>query len=170
MLDGIHIAGKTGTTNAHRDAWFVAFTGNLVAGVWFGNDDYQSMQKMTGGSLPAMTWNAVMSYAHKGIELKNIPGIAPNPPPGTTPQSQAVAASAPTDTPARPAVLTQRGARVLLNLERLMDDASRALSVAGAPTSPAPSAPSTGQQTSAPATETYASASSTTNGAAVSKN
>ena len=58
MLDGIHIAGKTGTTNAHRDAWFVAFTGNLVAGVWFGNDDYQSMQKMTGGSLPAMTWNA----------------------------------------------------------------------------------------------------------------
>lgn len=168
MLDGIHIAGKTGTTNAHRDAWFVAFTGNLVGGVWFGNDDYQSMQKMTGGSLPAMTWNAVMTYAHKGIELKNIPGIAPNPPPGTTPQSQAVAAAAPTDTPARPAVLTQRGAGVLLKLERMMDDAARALSVAGSP-SPAPTTP-IGEQTSAQKPETFASANGATNGAAVSKN
>ena len=40
MLAGVRIAGKTGTTNAYRDAWFVGFTGNLVAGVWMGNDDY----------------------------------------------------------------------------------------------------------------------------------
>ena len=40
MLDGIRIAGKTGTTNDYRDAWFVGYTGNFVAGVWFGNDDY----------------------------------------------------------------------------------------------------------------------------------
>ncbi len=40
ILHGIPIAGKTGTTNAYRDAWFVGYTGNYIAGVWFGNDDY----------------------------------------------------------------------------------------------------------------------------------
>ena len=57
ILDGIKAAGKTGTTNAYRDAWFVGFTGNMVCGVWFGNDDYTPMHQMTGGSLPAMTWH-----------------------------------------------------------------------------------------------------------------
>ena len=58
MLDGVKVAGKTGTTNAYRDAWFVGYTGNYVGGVWFGNDDYSSTNRMTGGSLPAMTWRA----------------------------------------------------------------------------------------------------------------
>ena len=53
MLDGITAAGKTGTTNAYRDAWFVGYTGNFVCGVWFGNDDYSPTNRMTGGSLPA---------------------------------------------------------------------------------------------------------------------
>ena len=44
QLDGIRAAGKTGTTNAYRDAWFVGYTGNFVCGVWFGNDDYTVMQ------------------------------------------------------------------------------------------------------------------------------
>ena len=44
ILDGIKAAGKTGTTNAYRDAWFVGYTGNFVCGVWFGNDDYSPMQ------------------------------------------------------------------------------------------------------------------------------
>ena len=52
MLDGIKAAGKTGTTNAYRDAWFVGYTGNYVGGVWFGNDDYAPTNRMTGGSLP----------------------------------------------------------------------------------------------------------------------
>ena len=39
-LDGIAAAGKTGTTNAFRDAWFMGYTGNFVCGIWFGNDDY----------------------------------------------------------------------------------------------------------------------------------
>ena len=56
-LDGIAAAGKTGTTNAYRDAWFMGYTGNFVCGVWFGNDDYSSTNRMTGGSLPAMTWH-----------------------------------------------------------------------------------------------------------------
>src|SRR5262249_43075503 len=57
ILDGIKAAGKTGTTNSYRDAWFVGFTGNYIAGVWFGNDDYTSTNRMTGGSLPAQTWH-----------------------------------------------------------------------------------------------------------------
>ena len=76
MLEGIKAAGKTGTTNAYRDAWFVGYTGNYVAGVWFGNDDYSPTNRMTGGSLPAMTWRQIMAYAHQGIELKAIPGVA----------------------------------------------------------------------------------------------
>src|ERR1700674_2536148 len=75
ILDGIKAAGKTGTTNAYRDAWFLGYTGNFICGVWFGNDDYASTNRMTGGSLPAMTWHAIMDYAHQGIELKQLPGV-----------------------------------------------------------------------------------------------
>ena len=154
MLDGIRIAGKTGTTNAHRDAWFVAFTGNLIAGIWMGNDDYQSMQRMTGGSLPAMTWRAIMSYAHQGIELKNIPGVAPNPAPGSVPQARVAAVPTATDTAPRPAVLTRRGAEVLLQVERLMDDAARGLALAGSPAQDLPS----GQQGALQRNDAFASA------------
>ncbi|MAZ82692.1 MAG: penicillin-binding protein [Hoeflea sp.] len=74
-LDGIKTAGKTGTTQAYRDAWFCGYTGNFSTAVWFGNDDYTSTNRMTGGSLPAMTFKRIMEYAHQGIELKPIPGI-----------------------------------------------------------------------------------------------
>ena len=133
MLDGVRIAGKTGTTNAHRDAWFVAYTGNLIAGVWIGNDDYQPMQRMTGGSLPAMTWQAVMTYAHQGIELKNIAGTLPNPPRGSVPQAKVAAVATPGESALRPVVLTRRGSEVLLRLEQLMDDAARRLAIAEMP-------------------------------------
>ena len=75
MLDGIRAAGKTGTTNGYRDAWFVGYTGNLVAGVWFGNDDHTSTNNMTGGTLPAMAWKEVMAFAHQNLELRPIPGV-----------------------------------------------------------------------------------------------
>jgi penicillin-binding protein 1A len=75
QLEGIKVAGKSGTTNAYRDAWFVAYTGNYVGSVWFGNDDHTSTNKMTGGSLPAMAWHDVMEIAHQGIELKPMPGL-----------------------------------------------------------------------------------------------
>ena len=68
-------AGKTGTTQDYRDGWFVGFTGNYTAAVWFGNDDYTPTQRMFGGSLPAMTWQRLMTYAHQNIELKQIPYI-----------------------------------------------------------------------------------------------
>ena len=74
-LPGIRSAGKTGTTQAYRDAWYVGFTGNYTAAVWMGNDDFSPTNNMTGGSLPAMVWQRVMAYAHQGVDLKPIPGI-----------------------------------------------------------------------------------------------
>jgi penicillin-binding protein 1A len=124
ILDGIKAAGKTGTTNAYRDAWFVGYTGNYVCGVWVGNDDYAPTKRMTGGSLPAMTWRDIMAYAHQGIELKNIPGVAPGP---TPPPPAAVAEAAAGADRARPTLLTRRAADVLQRVERLMEDATRAL-------------------------------------------
>jgi penicillin-binding protein 1A len=55
--------GKTGTTQEHRDAWFVGAAGDLVAGVWFGNDDRAPMKDVTGGKLPAQMWSAFMNEA-----------------------------------------------------------------------------------------------------------
>lgn len=57
--------GKTGTSQEHRDAWFVGFAGNLVVGVWVGNDDNRPMKKVTGGSLPAQIWKSFMVDAIK---------------------------------------------------------------------------------------------------------
>ena len=125
IIEGIKSAGKTGTTNAYRDAWFVGYTGNFVCGVWFGNDDYAPLNRMTGGSLPAMTWRAVMVAAHQGVELKPIPGI--NAPLST---ATLVAEAAKSGDAGRAAVLTRRGADALLRVERLMDDATRTLPVA----------------------------------------
>lgn len=61
QIAGQDIAGKTGTTQNSKDAWFIGFTPELVAGVWFGNDNATRMNKeMTGGRLPAVTWRALM--------------------------------------------------------------------------------------------------------------
>ena len=59
-------AGKTGTTQDFRDAWFVGYTGQLTAGVWVGNDDGRPMNRVMGGSLPARIWHDVMEAAHRG--------------------------------------------------------------------------------------------------------
>ena len=125
ILEGVKAAGKTGTTNAYRDAWFVGYTGNYVCGVWYGNDDYAPTNRMTGGSLPAMTWRQIMAYAHQGIEVKNIPGV----PAGPTPAAPPVAAAQKSNEPStpRPTMLTKRSMDVLLRVERMMEDASRAL-------------------------------------------
>src|SRR6202040_1882251 len=128
MLDGIKAAGKTGTTNAFRDAWFMGFTGNYVCGIWFGNDDYTPTNRMTGGSLPAQTWHDIMAYAHQGIELKQIPGL----PAPTGPQGKvADAGNSGLDMTPRSPTLTKRGIDILVQLERLMDDATRGLADRG---------------------------------------
>lgn len=128
QLDGIKAAGKTGTTNAYRDAWFVGYTGNFVAGVWVGNDDYSPTNRMTGGSLPAMTWKLIMTAAHHGVELKPLVGVS-----GPTPATpQVSAASGGNGEVARPAVLAKRAIDVLHRVERRMDEALRAAPSLGA--------------------------------------
>ncbi len=74
-LPNIRSAGKTGTTQSYRDAWYIGFTGNYLAAVWLGNDDFSTTRKMTGGSLPAMIWQRLMTYAHQNVDIKPIPGI-----------------------------------------------------------------------------------------------
>ncbi len=116
--------------------------------MWFGNDDYQPLNRMTGGSLPAMTWHEVMAYAHQGIELKNIPGVAPNP--SNIAPADLVAENAPSgnDTLPRPALLTAKGSQVLQRIERLMEDTARKPLPAAAEQIPAPIGPA--RQTAAP--------------------
>jgi membrane peptidoglycan carboxypeptidase len=64
-LDGRRSAGKTGTSDAYRDAWFVGFTSDIVVGVWVGNDDDSPMDKITGGDLPARIWRDFVIEAEK---------------------------------------------------------------------------------------------------------
>ncbi|MEQ1888820.1 MAG: PBP1A family penicillin-binding protein [Alphaproteobacteria bacterium] len=64
-LKGHRAAGKTGTSQDYRDGWFIGYTGQLVAGIWFGNDDGASMKGVTGGGLPARTWKSFMDQALK---------------------------------------------------------------------------------------------------------
>ena len=61
-------AGKTGTSQSLRDAWFVGFTSSIVVGVWFGNDDDSPMEEITGGTAPAVLWSDFMEKAHENIK------------------------------------------------------------------------------------------------------
>jgi 1A family penicillin-binding protein len=70
-------AGKTGTTSAARDAWFVGFTGDYVTGVWMGYDDNTPLTGVTGGGLPAEIWRETMLRVHEGLPIKPLPAIVP---------------------------------------------------------------------------------------------
>lgn len=69
-------AGKTGTSQNFKDAWFIGFTPQLSTGVWVGNDNNKPMNKVTGGSIPAMIWKSYMSAAMKGLPAIPIPASA----------------------------------------------------------------------------------------------
>jgi penicillin-binding protein 1A len=79
QVDYTYNAGKTGTSTAYRDAWFVGFTGQYVAGVWLGNDDFSPMARVTGGSFPAQTWHNFMVQAHDTDNIAQIPGLPLHP-------------------------------------------------------------------------------------------
>jgi penicillin-binding protein 1A len=72
-------AGKTGTSQSFRDAWFVGFTADYIAGVWVGNDDDSPMADVTGGGLPARIWRRFMAAAHRGVPVSPLAGEAPRP-------------------------------------------------------------------------------------------
>jgi penicillin-binding protein 1A len=76
-LEGRAAAGKTGTTNSARDAWFVGFTADYVVGVWIGYDDNTPLTGVTGGGLPAEIWHEVMVRINEGVEAKPLPQEIP---------------------------------------------------------------------------------------------
>jgi penicillin-binding protein 1A len=69
-LDDREAAGKTGTTQSARDAWFVGFTADYVVGVWMGYDDNSPLTGVTGGGLPAEIWHEVMVRINEGVDPK----------------------------------------------------------------------------------------------------
>jgi 1A family penicillin-binding protein len=87
QFEGREIAGKTGTTQAARDAWFIGFTADYVAGVWMGYDDNTPLTGVTGGGLPAQIWRETMLRVHQDVPVRPLPMQAPV----GTPQQQAPA-------------------------------------------------------------------------------
>jgi penicillin-binding protein 1A len=132
-VPGWEAAGKTGTSQDYRDAWFVGYTSYLVTGVWLGNDDNSPTKKTSGGNLPVAIWNKVMQAAHKSVPPQPLPaGVwrAPDiieplqPPPADVPmasgddnfhpgQQPPVALAAPRS-PARYQAVQSRGGNELL--------------------------------------------------------
>ncbi|MEP1613225.1 MAG: PBP1A family penicillin-binding protein [Roseobacter sp.] len=77
QFGGRELAGKTGTTQAARDAWFVGFSANYVAGVWMGYDDNTPLTGVTGGGLPAEIWRETMTRVHEGVPITPLPAMEP---------------------------------------------------------------------------------------------
>jgi penicillin-binding protein 1A len=104
-LPGWQAAGKTGTSQDWRDAWFVGYTSYLVAAVWLGNDDNSPTKKVSGGNLPVEIWSRFMKAAHEGVPVAGLPlGVwrnpdAPNPFPSPLPPLDLTGAQAPTPLP-----------------------------------------------------------------------
>jgi penicillin-binding protein 1A len=75
-LPGWQAAGKTGTSQDFRDAWFIGYTSRLVTGVWLGNDDSTPTRKATGGGLPVDIWSRFMKVALRGVAPAPLPGVS----------------------------------------------------------------------------------------------
>ena len=86
-LPGRPAAGKTGTTQAARDAWFIGFTADYVAGVWMGYDDNTPLTGVTGGGLPAEIWRETMIRVHDGLPVRPLPMMVPERTANRLPQS-----------------------------------------------------------------------------------
>lgn len=90
-LHGYDVAGKTGTSQDYRDAWFVGFTADYVTGVWVGNDDGSPMKKATGGGMPSRIFRSYMQQAEHGLPPRELVGLTlfadEEPPPPTQPDA-----------------------------------------------------------------------------------
>jgi penicillin-binding protein 1A len=105
QLAGWPAAGKTGTSQEFRDAWFIGYTSHLLTGVWLGNDDSSPTRKATGGGLPVEIWSRFMRPAHQGLAVVGLPEL-------DTGLSLASIIAGPSGTPIPPApVAAPRGDR-----------------------------------------------------------
>jgi penicillin-binding protein 1A len=75
QIAGWEAAGKTGTSQNWRDAWFVGYTAYFTAGVWMGNDDNSPTKRASGGTLPALLWKRLMEKVHEGMVPAELPGV-----------------------------------------------------------------------------------------------
>ena len=123
-IPGVPAVGKSGTTSSYRDAWFCGFTGNYVAAVWFGNDDYHPTNNLTGGTLPAIAWQKFMAYAHTNVDIMPVFGV------DFTPPTPIVAETDPAieevEVAQRPPSLTPEAAQKLVSLSELFDRSLKA--------------------------------------------
>jgi penicillin-binding protein 1A len=150
-LDFTHAVGKTGTSSSWRDAWFVGFTGALVAGVWVGHDDFRPMwldgHGVTGGSLPTQAWHAFMSVVLKDRNIPTIVGLQPHP--AQVAEQQRLAELKRTDPALAQAQLahqTQKKSSIMPDqtrdaLKRLSESLRRAAGTLATPVSTLPPAP-----------------------------
>ncbi len=113
-LPGWPAAGKTGTSQDFRDAWFIGYTGHLVTGVWLGNDDNSPTKKTTGGGMPVEVWTRLMKPVHQGVAVAALPGLHSGPrtagllPPFNMPWEQPAPAAPPAPVPSRGAATPSR--------------------------------------------------------------
>ena len=132
-VPGVPTLGKSGTTSSYRDAWFCGFTGNYVAAVWFGNDDYHPTNNLTGGTLPAIAWQKFMAYAHTNIEIEPVFGV------DFVPEQTIIAdADADAEVLQRPPSLTPEAARKLVFLASMFRASQSAGSVTTEASTPVP--------------------------------
>jgi penicillin-binding protein 1A len=111
-LPGWQAAGKTGTSQDFRDAWFIGYTSHLVAGVWLGNDDNSPTKKASGGNLPVEIWSRFMRFAHQGVPPQPLPGGLWQPAPAPA-AAQPVAESWPGFPASNPAIAGAPAAQAL---------------------------------------------------------
>ena len=103
-LKGRAAAGKTGTSQDYRDAWFVGYTGDLIAGVWTGNDNGRPMERVTGGGLPARLWREIVEGAYDPTPFKPEAPRAPESPAPLAPPQKSKPEVAKKPAPAEPPV------------------------------------------------------------------
>jgi penicillin-binding protein 1A len=109
QLPGWPAAGKTGTSQEFRDAWFIGYTAHLVTGVWLGNDDSSPTKRATGGGLPVEIWSRVMQAGHRGLTVASLPGVSTGPLAAVFPQlSQQPSFSQQPGLPVPPAAIGRR--------------------------------------------------------------
>ncbi|MDZ4789683.1 MAG: PBP1A family penicillin-binding protein [Hyphomicrobiales bacterium] len=121
-LDFTYSAGKTGTSSDYKDAWFMGYTGQLVAGVWLGNDNFTAMNEVTGGVFAAPVWKEFMVAAHTSYNIPTIPGLPTHP---RQQEEQLRLAEVRRDDPAFGAIpegtrtMPARTRKILMNLNKL---------------------------------------------------